>query len=85
MSTNIKRRPNKFARVSKAVAFTSIKLFTDAVELLLIDFVFGKGKYRKRGPKTRPIIHRTVNRTVYVQRVMLPAEQGRVHIVKTRR
>jgi hypothetical protein len=67
--------------VLEAVAHTSIKAFAYAVELILIDFVFGKAKYRKRGPKLRPIMHRTYNRTVVV-REPLPSE--RLHIVKTK-
>lgn len=55
-------------------------LIAGAIELVMIDLAWGKGKYRKRGPKMRPIIHRTYNRTVYIRREMLPSEQ--VHIVK---
>lgn len=40
----------------------------DALELFLIDLAYGKAKYRRRGPRLRPIIHRTYNRrTVIVQ------------------
>jgi hypothetical protein len=81
MSAPTIRRLNKFADLLEAVAHTSIRAFANAVELLLIDFVFGKAKYRKRGPKMRPIMHRTYNRTVVV-REPLPSE--RLHIVKTK-
>jgi hypothetical protein len=83
MSSKTKRRLNKFADVLEAVA----NIIINAIELVIIDAVFGKSKYRKRGPKMRPIVHRTYhrNRTVYIQRVMLPTEQERVHIVKTNR
>ena len=81
MSHTTKRRLNKIADLLENVAHLSIKAFANAVELVLIDFAFGKSKYRKRGPKMRPIIHRTYNRTVVV-REPLPSE--RLHIVKTR-
>jgi hypothetical protein len=81
MSHTTKRRLNKFADVLEAVAMNSIKAVINAVELVMIDFAFGKSKYRKRGPKMRPIIHRTYNRTVVV-REPLPSE--RLHIVKTK-
>jgi hypothetical protein len=83
MSTKTKRRLSRFADGLEAVVFTSIRAFASGVELFLIDFVFGKAKYRKRGPKMRPIIHRTYNRTVYIRREILPSE--RVHVVKTTR
>jgi hypothetical protein len=85
MSTKTKRRLSRVANALEAIVFTSIRAFAGAVELVLIDGVFGKSKYRKRGAKMRPIIHRTINRTVYVQRVMLPTEQERVHVVGGKR
>jgi hypothetical protein len=78
VSASTIRRLNKFADVLEAIATTII----NGVELVAIDFVFGKARYRKRGPKMRPIIHRTYNRTVVV-REPLPSE--RVYPVKMRK
>jgi len=80
MTYKTKRRLSRFADALEAIVHISIKLLANAVELVMIDFVFGKSKYRKHGAKMRPIIHRTINRTVYVQRVMLPSE--RAHAVR---
>jgi hypothetical protein len=77
MSHTTKRRLNKFADVLEAVATNII----NAIELVIADAAWGKAKYRKRGSKMRPIIHRTYNRTVVV-REPLPSE--RLHIVKTK-
>ena len=74
MSIKTKRRLNKFADVLEAVALTIIKGAASAVELVMIDLAFGKAKYRKRGPKMRPIVHHTYNRT-YIVRPPLPSER----------
>jgi 2C-methyl-D-erythritol 2,4-cyclodiphosphate synthase len=75
MSTKTKRRLSRFADGLEAVA----NVIISAIELVLIDAVFGKSKYRKRGAKMRPIIHRTYNRTIVV-RSSVPSE--RLHITK---
>jgi hypothetical protein len=82
MSAPTLRHLSRFADGLEAIVFTSIRAFANAVELVMIDGVFGKAKYRKRGPKMRPIIHRTYNRTVVV-REPLPSE--RVYPVKMRK
>jgi hypothetical protein len=81
MSIKTKRRLSRFANGLEAVVVTSIKGFASAVELILIDFAFGKGKFRKRGSKMRPIIHRTYNRTI-IYRASVPSE--RLHVVKSK-
>ena len=83
MSIKTKRRLSRFADGLEAFVNTSIRASAGAVELILIDAVFGKGKYRKRGPKMRPIIHRHYNKTVYITRRMLPTEQ--MHALKANR
>ncbi|HEY7348099.1 MAG TPA: hypothetical protein VH599_07235 [Ktedonobacterales bacterium] len=70
---------DKILRKVADVLEKSISGVAASVELVLIDLVFGKAKYRRHGPKMRPIIHRTYNKTVIVRE---PLE--RVHIVKTR-
>jgi hypothetical protein len=83
MSTKTKRRLKKFGHVSKSVVFTTIRAFADAVELVMIDLAHSKAKYRKRGSKMRPIIHRTYYRTVVVrERSPLPE---RAHVVRGNR
>jgi hypothetical protein len=74
MSIKTRRRLSRFADGLEAVVKHSINIGLNAVELILIDGVFGKGKYRKRGAKPRPIIHRTYNRT-YIVRPRLPSER----------
>lgn len=74
MSHTTKRRLNKFADVLEAVATTII----NAVELVMIDLVFGKSKYRKheyhRGgwPQSR-VVH---------ERVIIRPSAPRVYVVK---
>lgn len=52
----------------RKLALKSGSFVADALELVLIDLAYGKAKYRRRGPRLRPIIHRTYNRrTVIVQ------------------
>lgn len=82
MSVKTKRRLNKFSKVLAAVTNTVLNEMLHAIELVMIDLVFGKSKYRKRGARMRPIIHRTYNRTVYIRREMLPTEQ--LHTVKAK-
>ena len=55
-------------KLLQKLAIKSGRLVVYAIELFLIDFTYGKSKYRKRGARLRPIIHRTYNRrTVIVQ------------------
>lgn len=84
MSTKTKRRLSRFADRLEAVVNTSIKAFAGAVELILIDAVFGNARFRKHGPKMRPIIHRTYVRNIVVRERPL-SRQERVHIVMNRR
>lgn len=78
MSYKTARRLNTIADLLEKAA----RLIAEVIALVMIDLAWGKGKYRKRGPKMRPIIHRTYNRTVFIRREMMPTEQ--VHIVKTK-
>lgn len=52
MSSNLKRLARK-----------SGQFLADSIHQVLIDAVFGKSKYRKKGARVRPIIHRTINNT----------------------
>lgn len=55
-------------KVLQKLALKSGRFVADVLELFLIDLAYGKSKYRRRGPRLRPIIHRTYNRrTVIVQ------------------
>ena len=76
MKATTAQRLDKIANLLETLVTKSINGGANAIHFLLIDGVFGKSKYRKRGAKMRPIIHRTYNRTVYVR----PAPV--VHIVK---
>ncbi len=67
MSLKIKRRLSRFADGLEAVVRISIESFALSVHLFMIDLVWGKGKYRKHGPKMRPIIHRTYVRNITVR------------------
>jgi hypothetical protein len=53
----------------KRWAFKGGQILADSIHQILIDLVFGKSKYRKKGAKMRPIIHRTINneRTIIVK------------------
>ena len=74
MSTTTKRRLNKFADVLEAVATTII----NAVELVAIDFVFGKAKYRRRGRQPR-------QPRVVRERVIIRPSAPRVYVVDKRK
>lgn len=55
-------------KLLQKLAIKSGRWIADAIELFLIDLAYGKSKYRRRGARLRPIIHRTYNRrTVVVQ------------------
>lgn len=55
-------------KLVRKLAVQTIRWVADACELLLIDLTYGKGKYRSRGARLRPIIHRTYNhRTVVIR------------------
>lgn len=57
-------------------AETTGMMVAGCIELVLIDLVYGKAKYRKRGPKMRPIIHRTIHRrTVVIQQPVVVKER----------
>jgi hypothetical protein len=75
------RTRNNLIRVADQLE-KSLRFIAGAIELVMIDLAWGKGKYRKRGPKMRPIIHRTYNRTVVVRE---PLSSERLHIVRTNR
>ena len=66
MTTKTKRRLSRFADGLEAVVFTIIRELAWALELLGIDVAFGKGKYRKHGPKLRPIVNKTIVRHITV-------------------
>lgn len=72
---------DKILRKVADVLEKSITVFAASIELVLIDLVFGKAKYRRHGPKMRPIIHRTYNKTVIAR---TPAPRVRVYEVKTK-
>ncbi len=74
MSTRTKRRLNKTADILEGLVMFGLKALATALELVAIDFAFGKSRYRKRGSRPRPIIHRTYNRTIVV-RSALPSER----------
>jgi hypothetical protein len=72
---------NKVADLLEKVALQGIiGSIIFAAELVAIDLAFGKSWHRKRGPRPRPIIHRTYNRTI-IYRPPVPSE--RLHIVKS--
>ena len=53
----------------KRLACKGGQFLADSIHQVLIDAVFGKSKYRKKGARMRPIIHRTINneRTIIVK------------------
>lgn len=54
---------SRLIRLLKWIACQSGQLLADSIHLVLIDGTFGKSKYRKKGARVRPIIHRTINNT----------------------
>ena len=48
------------SKKTRKVINKSVNVLLDAVHLVLIDFTFKKGKYRKRGAKPRPIVQKTI-------------------------
>lgn len=65
---------NSFRKIADVLE-KSVRGIAAAIELILIDLVFGKSKYRRRGAKMRPIIHRTYNRRTVIIREPVPTHK----------
>ena len=59
----------QLANMLKKIAVGMMNCFIFGAELLLIDAVFGKPRFRKCYPRVRPIIHKTY--IVHTPRVMM--------------
>lgn len=74
MSAKTRKRLEQVANTLEQVVMKTLAATADAIQLVMVDLVYGKPKYRKRAPQPRPIIHRTYNRTV-IYRQLLPSER----------
>lgn len=56
---------SRLIRLLKWIACKSGQFLADCIQLVAVDHTpgFGKNKYRKKGTRMRPIIHRTINNT----------------------
>lgn len=59
MSTKTKKRLERTANRLEKCTFFCLNAVAGALQLLVIDAVWGKAKYRKRASRPRPVVHKT--------------------------
>lgn len=87
MTYKTHQRLEKLADALEKFIMMILEALMYALQLITIDAVWGKAKYRKRTSPQRPIIHRTYNRTVVYRTLYtprLPRPKERVYTVKTK-